>query len=335
MVINTKKKGWWTHGVDLRIMDVLSNRACMDRPMNLKQIAFWLNLDFGIRPSRETLSRHVHALEDEGYVLHNRGYYQKPLLSRIQERIIIDSLVYSRLLPAKDLEVLLRSLIPLTSPKRKMFLTNVEYLVDLNRTENDSLYDVLEKADDAIRKDRQLIVTPCYQTIDKIPEEKEEYRFDPYYIISDKCRYYLLGGCEIHGVQLEARRIDRISRVKISRTPRKPIDYYWRYRRKFDIKRYLKEHVYMFPGESARIRMEIMQRRIGDFIDWFGKDYTILRRASDPRGFAEISVESNVDAVFYWALQYSEMARVLAPKALCDRLLKRFIEGAESYGYVF
>ena len=252
-------------------------------------------------------------------------------MTRLQERIVIDSLVYSRLLPAKELEVLLRNLIPLTSPKRKMLLTNLEYLVDLNRNENRALYDVLELADEAIRKDRQLIVTPCNYVIDKYMVERDEFRFDPFYIVSDKCRYYLLGGCEVHGTQLEPRWIDRIARVRISRTPRKPIHYYYRSPLPFDIKRYLKEHIYMFPGDSTKIRLAIRQGRIGDFIDWFGKDYTILKRAADPKGIAEISVVSNVDAVFYWALQYSEMAKVLSPESLRQRILNRFIKGVESY----
>ena len=251
----------------------------------------------------------------------------------MQERIVIDSLVYSRLLPAKELESLLQNLIPLTSPKRRMFLTNVEYLVDLNRTENHSLYDALQMTDEAIRKDRQLIVTPCNYVIDKYMEEREEYRFDPFYIVSDKGRYYLLGGYERHRIQLEPRRIDRIARVRISRTPRKPIGYYYKSPLPFDIKRYLKQHVYMFPGDSANIRFSIRQNRIGDFIDWFGKDYTILKRAAEPSGMAEICVESNVDAVFYWALQYSEMATVLAPNSLRERIQRRFVEGAKSYGY--
>lgn len=87
----------------------------------------------------------------------------------------------------------------------------------------------------------------------------------------------------------------------------------------------------MFPGDSTKIRLAIRQGRIGDFIDWFGKDYTILKRAADPKGVAEISVVSNVDAVFYWALQYSEMAKVLSPESLRQRILNRFIEGVESY----
>lgn len=48
---------------------------------------------------------------------------------------------------------------------------------------------------------------------------------------------------------------------------------------------------------------------IGEFIDWFGKDFTVIRRAEDPEGMAEISVMANENAVFFWALQYEDSAR--------------------------
>ena len=87
----------------------------------------------------------------------------------------------------------------------------------------------------------------------------------------------------------------------------------------------------MFPGKSVPIRMEIVQRRIGDFIDWFGRTYTVLKRSKDGRGMAEISVRANETAVFYWAMQYSGIANILSPPSLRKQLKEAFIAGAEKY----
>ena len=73
---------------------------------------------------------------------------------------------------------------------RKYLLTTSEFISVVQREDN-----------------RDVIVNPCNYVIDKYMEEREEYRFDPFYIVSDKDRYYLLGGYEKHRIQLEPRRI--------------------------------------------------------------------------------------------------------------------------------
>ncbi len=317
--------------VKQQIMEVLNNRSCMERPLNLKQIGIWVDRDFGVSYHRDTISKHVHGLLDDGYVCYQKGYYPNFLLDRLEERVLIDSLLYSKQLPAEKVREIIRKLLPETSPRRECYALNVEYLVDLNRTDNDTLYKVLDMIDLAIRRNRRILVTPCKYDIEAGFEDGTDYLFDPYYIISDKCRYYVLGGCEKHGIQMEPRRIDRISDVKMTRTARMPIDYYWNEPVPFDIKTYLMEHVYMFPGKSSTIKMEIVQSRIGDFIDWFGKKYTVLRKSRERNGKALISVYTNENAALYWAMQYSSIATILSPDSLMKRIFSVFKDGYERY----
>ena len=205
----------------------------------------------------------------EGRIFRKKGYYYNFLLTDEELRVICDSILFAKQLPVDIVRSIFKKLIPETSPRRKSYLMNVEYLVNITRSENPFLYEVLEQIDLAIRQNRKVIVYPCTLIIDKGFDYFEEYLIDPFYIVTDKNRYYLLGGCDKHGIQIEPRRIDRIAKVKITDKPRKPFDYYWDEPYPFDIVRYLQEHIYMFPGKSVPIRMEIVQRRIGDFIDWF------------------------------------------------------------------
>ena len=102
----------------------------------------------------------------------------------------------------------------------------------------------------------------------------------------------------------------------------------------FDLRRYLKENIYMYPGETVSLRVEIKEHMIGNFIDWFGRGYKILKRSKDGRGTVEISIRANKNAAFFWALQYESMATILAPLSLRKKLHEAHIAGVAKYADV-
>ena len=102
----------------------------------------------------------------------------------------------------------------------------------------------------------------------------------------------------------------------------------------FDLRRYLKENIYMYPGETVSLRVEIKEHMIGNFIDWFGRGYKILKRSKDGSGTAEISIRANKNAAFFWALQYESMATILAPLSLRKKLHEAHIAGVAKYADV-
>lgn len=73
----------------------------------------------------------------------------------------------------------------------------------------------------------------------------------------------------------------------------------------------------MYSGDDRKIIIRIHIKNIGDFIDWYGTDYKIIE--SDGQE-AIISIEANVNAVYFWALQYGEIAEILEPIELRNKI---------------
>ena len=299
--------------------------------MGCRQLQFWLDHDHGISRSKKSISNHVRELKNEGYVCGDQEFYFNCSMEDMDFRILADSMLFDKQIPGKNANSIINRLIPLVNPRRGSYLLNVDYLTGINRNENSALYKVLDNIDDAIRQNKRIFVTPCYYDIDGNLNPGKEYEFDPFYAVIDKCRYYLLGGCEKHGVEFEPRRIDRIADVRVSNEDRRPIEHFWHDSIPFDLRRYLLEHVYMFSGKAINVRLAIRQNRIGDFIDWFGKGYTVLKRSDKWDGIAEISVRANENAVFYWALQYNEIATILSPDDLMRKLIANLEAALKKY----
>lgn len=86
------------------------------------------------------------------------------------------------------------------------------------------------------------------------------------------------------------------------------------------------ENIYIFSGDNKRIIMKIKIKNIGDFIDWYGMDYRIIESDEED---AVISIDANINAVYFWALQYGEIAEILEPIELRNKLavgLERMLE---------
>lgn len=55
----------------------------------------------------------------------------------------------------------------------------------------------------------------------------------------------------------------------------------------------------------------------GDFIDWYGTEFMI---ESQDEKFVSLRIRVNENAVYYWAIQYGEIAEVVKPATLRKRI---------------
>ena len=78
----------------------------------------------------------------------------------------------------------------------------------------------------------------------------------------------------------------------------------------YSLPKHMAEHIYMFSGESVRVKFLIDEDMINALVDWFGKDFRIC---SVKDGKVPVSVNCNENAMFYWALQYGPYVEVLHP----------------------
>lgn len=309
----------------IHIMEILNEHSDAKNTMSQAELMERLEDKYGDIISRHTCSDYLKELRLEGYIAGIRGVYRKDLFTERELRTLIDGVMYGKHIPEKEASVLIEKLKCLSMNTMRSKARNVSYFSGINRTDNDNLYEILDIIDEAIEKNFKLKI---YQYSPLPGGDRSEWTpriVDPYFVVSDQSRYYLLcNNTRQDQVSFEPRRIDRFLRVEIVEEKRMPLMDVVGY--DFDLGKYMREHIYMFSGEAERIELRIESRNIGYLIDWYGPDYRVIDQDDE---FTTVSVRASIDATYYWALQYGGTVEVLYPESLRSRVrdgLKKIIE---------
>lgn len=323
---NMREKGL----IDIYILEILAEYSSERHRLIQKDILYYLDVNYMLKVDRNTLSGYLSELKSKGYICGDRGVYLKRKFSNGEIKGIINSILYTKAMPADTVKRLIGILKGMAEPDIRNKLYSTYFVNGINYIENKNINDVIETIDEAIYRKKKIQYIGCRYDIDGKLKETDKRIVNPYYIVVEKSRPYLLCYTEKRD-GIEPRRIDRISRVKILEDSRIEIDQIDKYKgRAFNAEDYMKEHIYMYSGESEFITVKIEREHIGDFIDWFGKDYMILQNDDE----IVVRIKANVNAVFFWALQYSGIAEVLCPASLRQRINEEGLKIAEKYsGY--
>lgn len=224
--------------------------------------------------------------------------------------------MYSKAIPVNDIKEIANKLNDMLEPEERNRLKNTYFINNTNHTDNEKVCEIVETIDRAIEKRKKIEITTCGYDIRGNLVEKGKRIVNPYYIVLEKSRYYLM--CYSGREDIEPRRIDRISSVKVLHEKRLEINQIEKYKtNSFSIDKYLKESVYMYSGNNERVTLKIRKDNIGDFIDWYGKEYSIVEMEDEN---VTVSIRANVNAVYFWALQYGSIAEVLKPITLREMI---------------
>lgn len=173
--------------------------------------------------------------------------------------------------------------------------------------------------------------------------EKIKYVANPYYVILYNGKYYLVCSVEPHD-NAAFYRIDLMSditdKTKVSvlnneklvpeiRKPKRqvkrlPVEWNDTIASEFQ-----SEHMYMFFGESCRIRLKLDKDRYTLLHDCFGDGYTFIKHIDDR--WDEVEVICVPKAMKSWALQCSDYVEVLEPLELRESILEKCRELLEHY----
>lgn len=310
--------------ISIHILEILNEHSNPNHKITQEDIMFYLERDYGERIVRRTCSDYLKELRNAGYISGTRGVFRVDLFTERELRTLIDGVMYGKHIPEKDANVLIKKLKSLSLNTMKDKAKSITYLSGINRTENNNLYYILDKIDEAIEAGKKIEITQFTPTADGNRIEWNPKVVDPYFVVSDQSRYYLL----CHGTRegLEPRRIDTISKITIIDDKKEPLSNIVGY--DFDLGKYMREHIYMFSGEVSRVAIKIKTRNIGAFNDWFGTNYFIRENNED---YSILSVTTNLNAVYYWAMQYGEIAEVLEPESLRNRIKNGLTEILDKY----
>lgn len=302
--------------IDMYIMEILMHHSSFANRLYQKDIINYLDREYNLRVSRNTLAGYVGELREHGYIAGERGIYCIRKFTNIEIKILINSIMYSKAIPVNDIKEIANKLNDMLEPEERNRLKNTYFINNTNHTDNEKVCEIVETIDRAIEKRKKIEITTCGYDIRGNLVEKGKRIVNPYYIVLEKSRYYLM--CYSGREDIEPRRIDRISSVKVLHEKRLEINQIEKYKtNSFSIDKYLKESVYMYSGNNERVTLKIRKDNIGDFIDWYGKEYSIVEMEDEN---VTVSIRANVNAVYFWALQYGSIAEVLKPIALREMI---------------
>lgn len=307
--------------IDIRILEILRKYSSPERRLSQNEIIKFLDMEYGIEIARGALAEYIAELREAGYIAGMRGVYSVNEFSDTELRLLIDGVMFGKHVPGADAKLLIDKLKKQSEYTMKNRVKYICYLEGINRTSNEKLYEVIDVIDEAIDKNRKIEVTQCYFGPDGELHDRGQSVVDPYYMVSEKLHYYLICNSG-HNADLDIRRLDRISNVRILDDIREPIDKVYKQNQQFDLTDFLKEHIYMTYGSSIHFKLKIVKKRIGEYIDWFGKGYRVVDKDDD---YIIIADKANENAVYYWALQYGEIVEVIEP----ERFRQRIRDGVE------
>ena len=250
-------------------------------------------------------------------------------------RLLIDSLLFSKHIPYNQCKALVEKIEGLSNCYFKSKVGHIRNMPeDLPR--NPELFVTIEVLDEAIGEGRQVEFEYYdYGTDKKLHPRLEEdgsvrkYVVNPYQMAATNGRYYLIGNMDRYD-NVSHYRVDRIKKIKLLENSRiKPMSRVEGLKNGLDLSSHMAEHIYMFSGESSTVTFRVTKQKLGDVIDWFGQH---VRFSDEGEDEVTVTVRVNLQAMKYWALQYSSCVKVLSPPSLVEQIKADLLTAIGKYG---
>ena len=123
-------------------------------------------------------------------------------------------------------------------------------------------------------------------------------------------------------------RLDRIAGIRLLDTPVKPMKKVVGLEHGLNLPKHMAEHIYMFTGQSAKVKFSADKNIVPELFDWFGKGVTFSDETADK---VNVEVCVNLAAMRCWAMQYARHIKLLSPQNLVDEVKNDLRLAAEKY----
>ena len=306
--------------LNMMILEVLEQYTDSDHRLTQQKIVELLEKNYGVPCTRQTVKNNLMLLKNMGYDISMRGgiFLKSRLFDNAELRMLIDSVLFSRTLSGEEAERLIKKLTGLGNKYFRAKVKHVCHLPKLIHSDNKQVLLNLDVLNDAIEQERKVRFT--YNSYGKDfqlhPRRKDPYIVNPYQMVANQGRYYLLCSYDA-GNRLSHYRLDYMTKLEMLDEKVKPMDQMEDFVQGYSLSKHMEEHIYMFSGPSVQVKMRVRENMMGALIDWFGKKFRIVQETKD--GLI-ISVACNKLAMRYWALQYGEYVAVLEPENLRDEI---------------
>ena len=313
------------------ILEILQKYSDENHALSQQEIIRLLDKNYGMECDRRSVKNNVLSLREMGYDISMEKGYR--LLSRELDdselRILIDSVLFSRSISTRQARDLIAKLRKMGSNFFSAKVSHVSNLPDLPRTTNKQAMYALDSINDAISEKRKIsfIYNDIGTDFRLHPRREQEYIVNPYQIVANNGRFYLIGNYDKYD-DIAHFRIDKMTEVRMLDDTAKPMNDIPELKDGLNLPRHMAEHMYMFSGPSIPIKLETTEDMMSELVDWFGNDFNVQ---SIGDGRIRVRVVCNENAMRYWALQYGPWVEVVEPKSLRERLREDALDLSEKY----
>ena len=318
--------------LNMLILEVLRMYSDEDHSLTQQEIIKLLKQNYDMECDRRSVKNNVESLEEMGYdISMDKGYR---LMSRkfddSELRILIDSVLFSKSISTKQAKGLIEKIRSMGSNFFNAKVSHVSNLPDIHRTKNKQAMYALDTINDAISVKRKIsfIYNEMGTDLKLHPKRQEPYIVNPYQIVANNGRFYLIGNYDKYD-NVAHIRIDRMTDVHMLDEKAKPMKQIPELADGLNLPNHMAEHIYMFSGKSIAVKLKTTADMLTQLTDWFGGDFRITEQTGDE---VTVRVTCNEKAMRYWALQYGPYVEVLAPEGLRTQIREDISQMANRYG---
>ena len=317
--------------LNMLILEVLRKYSDEDHSLTQQEIIKLLRQNYGMDCDRRSVKSNVELLKEMGYDISMENGYR--LLSRefddSELRILIDSVLFSKSISTRQAKGLIEKIRNIGSNYFNAKVSHVSNLPDIHRTKNKQAMYSLDTINDAIsaKKKISFIYNEMGTDLKLHPKRQEPYIVNPYQIVANNGRFYLIGNYDKYD-NVAHIRIDRMTDVRMLDEKAKPMKQIPELADGLNLPNHMAEHIYMFSGKSIAVKLKTTVDMLTQLTDWFGGDFRITEQTGDD---VIVRVTCNEKAMRYWALQYGPYVEVLAPEGLRTQIREDIKLMAEKY----
>lgn len=328
----------------INILDILRRYSDKEHRLSQKEIAEILKNEYRMKAERKAVKRNLMNLIDFGYEIEYSetirmvpnaktgeleesyilsDFYLRREFDDSELRLLIDSLLFSRHIPYSQCKALVEKLEGLSNI---YFRSRVKHIATLpkDKTDNKQIFLNIELLDEAISHKRKVVFKYAEYGTDKKMHPKKrangterEYVVSPYQMVAKEGKYYLICNYDPYR-DISNYRLDHIQELRILDDPAKPFETLQGANgQRLNLAEYMKEHLYMFSGETVRVKFRITKSMIGEVVELFGKDITFSDENEDG---VTVTAHTNELSAEQFAKTYIPNVVVLEPQKLADKV---------------
>ena len=318
----------------IAILKILEDKTDPNHPLTYDKIGELLESDYNIKLERRAIARNVKVLMDNEYdieVGHDGTYIVSKEFDDSELKLLIDNILSNKFITKTHTDSLIKKLMKQASQSLKRHISYVEQSEKWSKTTNSDVFLNVELIDEAIAKNKQIQFDYMeYDQNRKLVPKHPEYKsvVSPYRMLVKNQRYYLM--CQNTSKhRLSYYKIDKIQNIEILDANSDDINDLPSFSHGVNNEVLSDSLPYVFSDPPQIVKIECKDDHFIDTIyDWFGTKVRVYRGEN---GKLIAEVKSSLNAMKYWALQYIDAARVVAPIELVQTVKNELKQGLAYY----